>query len=59
MELVKTKQVLEKNKVSTSLKTWRFYYVADTPDFFLKVLTKPTWSIVLAAKEIIQTPLKI
>ena len=40
MELVKTTQVLDKNKVSTSLKILRFYYVADTPDLFPKSLDK-------------------
>lgn len=45
MELVKTAQVLKKNKVSTSLKTrgllaGRFCYVADTPDLFSKSLDK-------------------
>lgn len=40
MELVKTEQVLVKNKVSTSLKTQGFYYVADTPDLFPKSLDK-------------------
>ena len=59
MELVKTIQVLDKNKVSTSLKIQGFYYVADTPDLFPKVLTKPTSSIVRCTKEIRQTPLKI
>ncbi|HEX9827734.1 MAG TPA: hypothetical protein VGA80_14130 [Flavobacteriaceae bacterium] len=45
---------MKKNKVSTSLKTQGFYYVADTPDFFPKVLTKPTPSIVLRLREIEQ-----
>ncbi|WP_338359628.1 hypothetical protein [Yeosuana marina] len=40
MELVKTVQVLGKNKVSTSLKTQGFYYVANTPDLFPKSLDK-------------------
>ncbi len=40
MELVKTIQVLEKNKVSTSLKFRGIYYVADTPDLFPKSLDK-------------------
>ena len=42
MELVKTVQVLDKNKVSTSLnpaKRWDCY-VADTPDLFPKSLDK-------------------
>ena len=59
MELVKTIQVLEINKVSTSLKIQGFYYVAYTPDLSLKVLTKPTSVIVLRMKESKQTPLKI
>ena len=40
MELVKTKQVLEKNKGSTSLKIQRFCDVADTPDLCSKSLDK-------------------
>jgi len=40
MELVKTIQVLVKNKVSTSLKIQGFYYVANTPDLFPKSLDK-------------------
>ena len=40
MELVKTVQVLVKNKVSTSLKIQGFYYVANTPDLFPKSLDK-------------------
>ena len=59
MELVKTVQVLGKNKVSTSLKMQAFFYVANTPDLFLKSLDK-THSIHCAVhrrKE--QTPLKI
>ena len=53
-------KVLVKNKVSTSLNPAkkRDYYVANTPDFSRKVLTKPTLSIVLRTKEIKQTPLK-
>jgi len=54
MELVKTIQVLGKNKVSTSLKTQRFYYVADTPDLFPKSLDK-THSIHCALHERNQT----
>ena len=65
MELVKTIQVLVKNKVSTSLKSnacfsaGRIHYVADTPDLFPESLDK-THSIHCAVhrrKE--QTPLKI
>ncbi|TVZ27071.1 hypothetical protein JM83_2081 [Gillisia sp. Hel_I_86] len=59
MELVKTIQVLVKNKVSTSLKFQGIYYVANTPDFIPKSLDK-THSIHCAVhrrKE--QTPLKI
>ena len=58
MELVKTVRVLVKNKVSTSLKIQGFYYVANTPDFTLKVLTKPTLSIVRCTKEKNKHPLK-
>ena len=50
MELVKTIQVLGKNKVSTSLKTQGFCYVADTPDLFPKSLDK-THSIHCALHE--------
>ena len=57
--LSRPRQVLAKNKVSTSLKSQGIYYVADTPNFSPKVLTKPTLSIVLRTKEIKQTPLKI
>ena len=58
MELVKTVRVLVKNKVSTSLKIQGFYYVANTPDFTRKVLTKPTLSIVRCTKEKNKHPLK-
>ena len=58
MELVKTIRVLVKNKASTSLKIQGFYYVANTPDFTLKVLTKPTLSIVRCTKEKNKHPLK-
>nr|AOE09524.1 hypothetical protein [uncultured bacterium] len=58
MELVKTIQVLVKNKVSTSLKIQGFYYVANTPDFTLKVWTKPTLSIVRCTEEKNKHPLK-
>ncbi|RDK88960.1 hypothetical protein C8D94_101839 [Marinirhabdus gelatinilytica] len=61
MELVKTAQVLVKNKVSTSLKSAekrRIYYVANTPDFTRKVLTKPTLSIVRCTEEKNKHPLK-
>ena len=60
MELVKTIQVLVKNKVSTSLNpdSYRDYYVANTPDFTLKVWTKPTLSIVLCTEEKNKHPLK-
>mgnify|MGYP007026483384 CR=1 FL=1 len=61
MELVKTIQVLVKNKVSTSLNPakWRDYYVANTPDLFPKSLDK-THSIHCAMHERKeQTPLKI
>ena len=59
MELVKTIQVLVKNKVSTSLKMRAFYYVANTPDLFHKSLDK-THSIHCAMhKRKEQTPLKI
>ena len=40
MELVKTIQVLVKNKASSSLKIQGFYYVADTPDLHPKSLDK-------------------
>ena len=40
MELVKTVQVLVKNKDSTSLKIQGFYYVANTPYLFPKSLDK-------------------
>ena len=59
MELVKTIQVLVKNKVSTSLKFQGIYYVANTPDLFPKSLDK-THSIHCAVHERKeQTPLKI
>ena len=58
MELVKTVQVLVKNKDSTSLKIQGFYYVANTPDFARKVLTKPTLSIVQCTEEKNKHPLK-
>ena len=58
MELVKTVQVLVKNKVSTSLKFQGIYYVANAPDFTLKVLTKPTLSIVRCTEEKNKHPLK-
>ena len=51
-------QVSVKNKVSTSLKFQGIYYVANTPDFTLKVLTKPTLSIVRCTKEKNKHPLK-
>jgi hypothetical protein len=66
MELVKTVQVLGKNKVSTSLKTqgpaYRQAGFTTSQTLLIyspKVLTKPTPSIVLCTKEIKQTPLKI
>ena len=40
MELVKTMQILKKNKVSTALKIQGFCYVADTPNLFSKSLDK-------------------
>ena len=51
-------RVLVKDKVSTSLKFQGIYYVANTPDFTLKVLTKPTLSIVRCTKEKNKHPLK-
>lgn len=51
-------QVSVKNKVSTSLKFQGIFYVANTPDFALKVLTKPTLSIVRCTKEKNKHPLK-
>jgi len=47
MKLVKTIQVLENNKGSTSLKTRVFYYVANTPNYSLKALTNSTSFILL------------
>jgi hypothetical protein len=59
MELVKTIQVLVKNKVSTSLKIQGFYYVANTPDLFSKSLDQTHFinGVIHIRKE--QTPLKI
>ncbi len=59
MELVKTIQVLVKNKVSTSLKIQGFYYVANTPDLFPKSLDKTHSIHCVTHRRKEQTPLKI
>ncbi|AWH75493.1 hypothetical protein DCS32_15380 [Dokdonia sp. Dokd-P16] len=59
MELVKTIRVLVKNKVSTSLKTQGFYYVANTPDLFTKSLDKTHLIHCAMHRRKEQTPLKI
>lgn len=56
MKFVKTVQVLENIKVSTSLKMQAFYYVANTPNYFLKVLTNSTSSILLLMEHQTYTP---
>jgi|GEM_PF-5231415 hypothetical protein len=61
MELVKTVQVLMKNKASTSLKPAEKGRFATSQTHLicsLKVLTKPTLSIVLCTEEKNKHPLK-
>jgi hypothetical protein len=57
VELVKTKQVLEKNKVSTALNPAKKGGITTSQTLLicvLKVLTKPTPSMVQSTKEIEQ-----